>query len=321
MAENRYRHVPVLAEGTAERLVWYPAGIYVDGTIGGGGHTAAILNRLSPEGRVIGIDRDPDAVAAATARFAEQTGQVTVIHGDYAHLPAILERYALSGVDGLLLDLGVSSYQLDAPARGFSFMSNGPLDMRMNPEDGTTAADVVNGAAFDDLVRIISTFGEERLARPIAQAIVRSRQRSPIQTTLDLVAVLRPVVGHRPLYKTCARVFQAFRIAVNEELDRLRGCLASLTALLRPHGRLGIISYHSLEDRIVKHTFQAWARGCVCPPGLPQCVCGQRPVVSMLTRRPICPTEQDIRVNPRARSAKLRMVERLPDASLTALTT
>lgn len=311
----RYAHVPVLADTLAALLVQNPGGLYVDGTVGGGGHAAAILARLDARGRIIGIDKDMDAIMATRERFHSHQARVTTIHGDFSDLPTLLTARGTDTVDGIVFDLGVSSYQIDTPGRGFSYTMDGPLDMRMDPTCPMTASTLINQSSPPELERIIFDYGEERLAKRIVRAIVDARQRSPITTTNELVALIKPIVKHQPLYKTCARVFQAIRIAVNDELNRLHRSLSVAVSILRPKGRFGIITYHSLEDRLVKHSFRDLAHGCTCPPEMPQCVCGQQPVVTVLTKRPLYPSKDEVQINPRARSAKLRMVERLSDSS------
>lgn len=310
-----YTHQPVLCQTVAALLAHNPSGIYVDGTVGGGGHAAAILERLDPAGRLIGFDKDTEAVGAAQQRLSREGMQVTLLQGDFRDIQLLLNGIGVEAVDGVLFDLGVSSYQIDIPERGFSYLADGPLDMRMDRSFPVTAREVVNQSTPAVLERILFDYGEERLARPLVRAIVRERQREALTTTGQLVTLIRAVVGHRPLYKTCARVFQALRIAVNDELDGLRLGLAAVLPVLRPGGRFGVISYHSLEDRLVKHWFAQLGRGCTCPPDFPQCVCNQRPVVTVLTKHPIRPTADETRQNPRARSAKLRMVERLPTST------
>lgn len=307
----RYAHHPVLCQTVVELLVRQTAGVYLDGTVGGGGHAAAMAERLDPRGRVIGIDKDTEAIRAARQRLQGVQPRVDLVHGDFRDLPSILTDLGVEAVDGVLLDLGVSSYQIDTPDRGFSYMADGPLDMRMDGSSPMTASDLVNQSPPTELERLLIEYGEERLTRPLVRAIVRQRQAAPITTTGQLVSVIRAVVAHRPLYKTCARVFQALRIAVNTELDGLRHGLDAVMPFLRPGGRVGVISYHSLEDRLVKHGFVQFARGCSCPPDFPRCVCHRQPVVTIVTPHPICPTAEEIRLNPRARSAKFRVVERL----------
>lgn len=312
---GRYEHIPVLRDTVASMLVRNPSGVYIDGTLGGGGHAGAILSKLDATGRLIGIDKDRAALAAAESRLAQADGRLSAIHGDFRDLAALLGARGIAQVDGIILDLGVSSYQIDTPERGFSYMHDGPLDMRMDRTGALTACKLVNEWSPERLEHVVKTYGEERLVKPLVRAIVDARRRAPITTTQELVEVIRRVVRHRPLYKTCARVFQALRIAVNDELGGLRQGIEAAIPLLKPAGRFGVITYHSLEDREVKHAFHRFARGCICPPGLPQCVCGQNPVVKPITRRPLYPQEDEVRRNPRARSAKLRMVERLSDSS------
>ena len=316
MLKNTFQHIPVLVGPAAEMLVWNPSGLYVDGTLGGGGHSAAFLSRLDPSGQVIGFDKDVDAVAASKERFKDQSGHISIMHHDFMNIEELLTGLNIGMVDGVFLDLGLSSYQIDTPERGFSFMADGPLDMRMNQTETRSASDIVNRATEEELKHILYDYGEERLARPLAKAIIKSRQKATLQTTTNLVKIIKEVVRHRPVIKTCARVFQALRIAVNNELERLKSTLGSILPLLKPEGRLGIIAYHSLEDRMIKHTFREWATNCTCPPGLPQCVCQKEAYVTILTKRPIRPIEPEILGNPRARSAKLRMVEKLPGSSL-----
>jgi len=301
-------HVSVL-EGL---VVWglrpRPGARLVDATLGLGGHAAALLAAADGT-ELLGVDQDPDALALATARLAPYGDRVRVARGSFVELPRIVAEQGWDGVDGILLDLGVSSLQLDRPARGFSFRADGPLDMRMDPTREPSAADVVNGWPVERLQQIIAEYGEERRARAVAQAIVRAR---PLSTTAELADVVRSVVhAERPGFDPATRTFQALRIAVNDELGALDAFLAAAPDLLRPGGRLAILAYHSLEDRRVKEAFRRWAATCLCPPGLPTCVCGWKPLVRLVTRRPRTPDAEEIAKNPRARSAKLRIVERL----------
>lgn len=312
-----FHHTPVLASFIADALIQNPDGVYVDGTVGGGGHAAALLERLSPRGRILGFDKDSDAVVAVRRRF-EGNCQFSVIQSNFEDIPFQLDHYGISHVHGILLDLGVSSYQLDTVSRGFSFMTDGPLDMRMDQSLKTTARDLVNDMTQNELAEVFFVFGEERFARPIARAIVQARSRQPIETTAQLAEIIRSVVHYGPINKSCARVFQALRIALNRELDVLQATLTPLVSRLTGGGRLAVLSYHSLEDRIVKQTFQALAKGCVCPSDWPQCVCGKKPAVSFFAKRIISAPEAEVAKNPRARSAKLRLVERLTDG-LTGL--
>lgn len=311
---DSYNHVPVLAGKTADMIVWKRSGIYVDGTIGGGGHARAIMERLDESGQLIGLDKDLEAVRVSRARLAcGGTPRVDIVQRDFTELASVLEAERIPGVDGLLLDLGVSSYQIDTPGRGFSFQSDGPLDMRMDRGGALTAADIVNGSSRDEIERIIGEYGEERQARGVANAIVRTRAKAPLTSTAGLAEAIKSSVHRRWAIKSCARVFQALRIAVNQELDRLGTALDSLLPLLSGRGRFGVISYHSLEDRMVKRTFQTWASDCICPPGLPQCVCRHERVAVLHTRRPVVASREEVTTNPRARSARFRMIERLPD--------
>lgn len=311
---DTYIHVPVLTEKVAEMIVWNTSGTYVDGTVGGGGHARAILDRLDASGRLIGLDRDSEAVGVSEARLGRGGApRVDIKHGDFTELASVLEGERISRVDGLLLDLGVSSYQIDTPGRGFSFQSDGPLDMRMDRDRTLTAADIVNGSSRDEIERIIREYGEERQARGVANAIVRTRAGGPFASTARLADTIRSAVRRRWAVKSCARVFQALRIAVNQELDKLKSALDTLLPLLSGRGRFGIISYHSLEDRMVKKTFETWASDCICPPGLPQCVCRHERVAVLHTKRAVVASREEVATNPRARSARFRMVERLTE--------
>ncbi len=311
---DTYIHVPVLAEKVAEMLVWNRSGVYVDGTIGGGGHARAILDRLDESGRLIGMDRDLEAVGVSRARIAGgRTRRVKIMHREFTELASVLETEHVPRLDGVLLDLGVSSYQIDTPGRGFSFQADGPLDMRMDKGKACTAADIVNGSSRDEIERIIREYGEERQARSVANAIVRTRAKAPLASTASLADTVRSAVRRRWAVKSCARVFQALRIAVNQELDKLKTALDTMLPLLSHRGRFGVISYHSLEDRMVKRTFETWASDCICPPGLPQCVCRHERVATLHTKRPVVASREEVTNNPRARSARFRMIERLPD--------
>ena len=311
---DTYIHVPVLTGKVAEMLVWNRSGIYVDGTIGGGGHARAILDRLDESGRLIGLDRDSEAVGVSRARIAGgENPRVKVMHREFTELADTLEEERISRVDGVLLDLGVSSHQIDTPERGFSFQAEGPLDMRMDTGKAVTAADIVNGSSRDEIERIIREYGEERQARSVANAIVRTRAKAPLDSTAGLADTVRSAVRRRWATKSCARVFQAFRIAVNQELDKLKRALDTMLPLLSERGRFGVIAYHSLEDRMVKRTFETWASDCICPPGLPQCVCRHERVAVLHTKRPVVASREEVTTNPRARSARFRMIERLTD--------
>ncbi len=287
--------------------------LFVDGTVGTGGHAEALLQAW-PGCRLIGIDRDPEALTLAAERLHPYGDRVRLMHGHYADLPALLEGRNIGPVDGILLDLGVSKLQIGEEHRGFSFMKEGPLDMRMDRGTEQTAADLVHRASEAELRRILREWGEERWAPVIARAIVRERAKTPLTTTTQLAALVAraiPARHHPKRIHPATKTFQAIRIAVNRELERLEEALERGVRLLKPKGRLCVITYHSLEDRIVKRAFLGLAQGCICPPRLPVCVCGRRPVVRLVTRRPAQPRPQEIARNPSARSAKLRIAERL----------
>jgi len=290
-----------------------PGGIYLDGTLGGGGHARLILEASAPDGRLIGLDRDPEALTKAAEVLASFGDRAVLRHGNFSSAAEILAELGVEGLDGMLLDLGVSSYQLDAPDRGFSFQADAPLDMRMDPTTGITAADVLNGAAAEELARIFREYGEERYARRIARRIVEVRTERPLETTRQLAELVRATVpgGRIPSrIHPATRVFQALRIHVNGELEHVSRGVSRGIDLLKPEGRLVVISFHSLEDRIVKRIFQEEASGCICPPRLPVCVCNKTPRVEILTRKVVRATAEEVEVNPRARSAVLRAVRR-----------
>jgi 16S rRNA (cytosine1402-N4)-methyltransferase len=308
-----------MVEEVIDYLHCSPGKTYVDGTLGGGGHAEAILRAVVPDGWLIGIDRDPDAVACARESLRRFKPNIKIFHDNFTHLPQILSRSSTKGVDGILLDLGVSLYQLEGSGRGFSFMRNEPLDMRMNPEDGKTAEAIVNELSEKELSDVMVRYGEEPWAWRIAKAIVQARRRGRICSTSQLADIVTAAIPrrHRPRrINPATRTFQALRIAVNEELDGLKIFLEHAVDLLNPKGRLCVISFHSLEDRIVKRQFKALARGCECPADMPVCVCGKRPRVRILTKRPVRPSAVEVTVNPMARSAKLRAVERLGGEAL-----
>ncbi len=301
-------HRPVLLEETLAALDPRPDGIYLDGTAGGGGHSFAIASRLTT-GRLIALDRDPDAVTAASARL--EGLPATVVQSNFTEMGSVLHSLGIGAVDGVLLDIGVSSHQLDTPQRGFSYHADAPLDMRMS-QSGTTAADLVNTLSEAELARIFFEYGEEKFSRPIARAVVRERQKAPILTTLQLADIIRdavPAAARRDGHPA-RRVFQALRIAVNGELDCLSAALDAAFDCLTDGGRLAVITFHSLEDRIVKQRFAAWRQGCICPREFPVCLCGRTPAVTMVGK----PTEAsaaELEENPRSRSAKLRCVQRV----------
>lgn len=306
-------HKPVLLEECLEALAIRPEGTYLDGTLGRAGHSLEIVKRLTT-GRLIGIDQDAAAIEAAQVRLADYMDKVTLVRSNFSHLGEILQELQVDGVDGMLFDLGVSSPQLDDPARGFSYMHDAPLDMRMDERAPLSARDVVNDWSQEELRRILYEYGEERYASAIARAICRRREERPIETTFELVDIIKsamPAAALREKQHPAKRSFQAIRIAVNGELDVLPPMLEAAADGLRPGGRLAVISFHSLEDRIVKKTMQELARGCICPPEFPVCVCGRKPKVKLITRKPIVSQEAELEDNPRARSAKLRVAERI----------
>ena len=308
-----YTHKPVLLEECLDGLNIRPGGVYLDGTLGRAGHSLEIVKRLAA-GRLIAIDRDKAALDAAPARFGEYLDRVTLVQGSFGGLAGILASLNVGGVDGMLFDLGVSSPQLDDGSRGFSYLQDAPLDMRMDQSAPLTAREVVNGWSQEELKRVLWQYGEERYAGPIAAAIVRVRENAPIETTGQLAELIRsamPAKACREKQHPAKRSFQAIRIAVNDELGELERLLECALEALNPGGRLAIISFHSLEDRLVKTAYARWARGCTCPPDFPVCVCGKTPRVKLVGRRPITAGEEELKENPRARSAKLRLAERL----------
>ena len=310
---SEFHHVSVLLQECLDGLNIKPEGIYVDGTLGGGGHSGQIARQLTT-GRLIGIDRDPVALQAAGRRLEPYKDRVTLVHSNFCDMAQVLRDLEIPGVDGILLDLGVSSPQLDDSQRGFSYMADAPLDMRMNSGDSLSAHEVVNTWSQEELKRILYTYGEERYAPQIASAICRRRAEKPIETTLELVDIIRgamPPAALREKQHPAKRSFQAIRIAVNDELGAVEKIMKDAVELLNPGGRLAIITFHSLEDRIVKTGMNDAARGCTCPPSFPVCVCGKKPKVKIISRKPITATEEEVEANPRSRSAKLRVCEKL----------
>ena len=308
-----FQHETVLLRESVNAIVTDPAGIYVDCTLGGGGHSAEILSRMEPGGMLVGIDRDLAAVAAGTARLVSDAVKVRVVRGNFAELDRVLNELDIRQVNGFLFDLGVSSHQLDLPERGFSYMKSGPLDMRMDPTQGISAHEVVNGYTEAELSRVIFEYGEERWARRIAKFIVEARTRKPLQSTTDLVEVIAaaiPSAARRQGPHPAKRTFQAIRIEVNGELTLLEGALRAAVEHLLPGGRIGVISFHSLEDRIVKTVFNSLLGRCTCPPKIPVCICHPKPVLK-LHGKALTPSEAEIEHNPRARSAKLRVAEKI----------
>lgn len=310
---SEFTHRPVLLDECVEALNIRPEGIYLDGTLGRAGHSREIAKRLTA-GRLICVDRDRAALDAAQERLAPWMDRVTLVHSNFDRVDEILDELSLPGVDGMLFDLGVSSPQLDDGSRGFSYMTDAPLDMRMDREEGVTAADIVNGWPQEELRRIISQYGEERYASQIAGAIVRRRSDKPVSTTLELVEIIRGAMPGKALREKqhpAKRTFQAIRIAVNDELACVERMLQKAVPRLNKGGRLAVITFHSLEDRIVKTGLNEFARGCTCPPDFPVCVCGRTPDIKLVNKKPILPSEREIEENPRARSAKLRVAEKL----------
>ncbi len=308
-----FSHVSVLLQECMDALCIKPDGIYIDGTAGGGGHSHEIASHLT-EGKLIALDRDMSAVNAASARLAKFGEHAQVVHSNFSEMAQVCRELGIEGVDGVLLDLGVSSYQLDTADRGFSYMADAPLDMRMNREDTLDAYTVVNTYTEQQLKKIIYDYGEERFAPRIAQRIVQEREKQPIRTTGELVGIIKAAMpasakegGHHPAKRT----FQAIRIEVNGELSVIEPTIRDAVSLLKPGGRIAIITFHSLEDRIVKQTFASLASGCTCPRDFPVCVCGKKPLVDIISRKPILPGEQELEINPRSRSAKLRVAEKL----------
>ncbi|MCX7780028.1 MAG: 16S rRNA (cytosine(1402)-N(4))-methyltransferase RsmH [Negativicutes bacterium] len=308
-----FQHTSVLLHESVDYLVTANNGVYVDCTLGGAGHSAAIAGRLSSEGWLIGLDQDPVAIAAATERLAGQQCRISIVRSNFSGLGSVLAKLGVELVDGVLFDLGVSSYQLDTPDRGFSYMQDAPLDMRMDPDGSITAMQVVNEYPERRLAEIIADYGEERWAKRIAQFIVKERTVKPLRTTYDLVEAIKkaiPAAARREGPHPAKRTFQAIRIEVNNELGILRDAFIAAIDKLKPGGRICIITFHSLEDRIAKQTLQDAAKSCVCPKEMPVCVCKRQTKVKLLSK-PIVPSEQEVRANPRARSAKLRVAEKV----------
>ena len=310
--EKDYGHKPVLLEECLEALAVRPEGIYLDGTLGRAGHSLEILRRLTT-GRLIGVDRDLAAIEAARERLAAFGDRVTLVHGNFSDLGDILQNLGIVGVDGMLFDLGVSSPQLDEPRRGFSYMHDAPLDMRMDETAALDAFQVVNTWSYEELRRILFEYGEERYAPQIARAVVRAREDKPVGTTGELAELIRSAMPSKALREKqhpAKRSFQAIRIAVNGELDALPPMLDAAAEALLPGGRLAVITFHSLEDRIVKQRLRELATGCTCPPEFPVCVCGKKPKLRLVNRKPVVSGPAELAENPRARSAKLRAAER-----------
>lgn len=308
-----YAHRPVMLEQSIQALNIQPDGVYLDGTLGRAGHSKEIARRLT-DGRLICIDRDQDAIREAAEILAPWMDRVTLVHGNFEDLDQICSDLSVSGLDGMIFDLGVSSPQLDDPERGFSYMKDAPLDMRMDQSEPLNAYTVVNEWTEEELKDILWRYGEERYAPAIAKAIVRSREKKPIETTLELVKVIKsamPSSALREKQHPAKRTFQAIRIAVNDELRSVERMVELAVPLLKPKGRLVVLTFHSLEDRIVKNGLAQWAKGCTCPPDFPVCVCGKTPQVRLLFKKPVTADADEVLKNPRARSAKLRAAEKI----------
>ena len=311
-----FQHYSVLLNETIEQLDIKENGIYVDGTLGGGGHANAVLQRLGDGGRLIGIDQDAAAIQAAGERLAPFGDKVTVVRSNYSAMPQVLEDLGIHGVDGIVLDLGVSSYQLDTVERGFTYREDTVLDMRMDQRPTKTARDIVNDYTETELFHMIRDYGEDKFARNIAKHIVAAREKKPIETTGELNDIIRAAIpakvrakGGHPSKKT----YQAIRIELNHELDVLKNTLGQMIDLLNDHGRICVITFHSLEDRIVKNIFNTSEKPCTCPPSFPVCVCGKKSKGKVISRKPILPSEEELTVNSRSKSAKLRVFERIKE--------
>lgn len=311
--EIHFRHIPIMLDKVIEGLSIKPSGIYVDGTLGGAGHSSEIIKRLTDNGRLIGIDQDEAAIRAATERLKPYGDRVTIVRSNYSNMRSILDSLSIDKVDGILLDLGVSSYQLDTAERGFSYMEDAPLDMRMDQRQNFTARDIVNNYSEAELTRIIRDYGEDRFARNIAKHIVLERAKKPVETTFQLAEIIKESIpakvratGGHPAKRT----FQAIRIELNGELTVLKDSIDGMIDSLSEHGRIAVITFHSLEDRIVKNAFKTAEDPCICPPDFPVCVCGRLPKGRVITRKPILPDEAEMEDNPRSKSAKLRIFEK-----------
>jgi 16S rRNA (cytosine1402-N4)-methyltransferase len=309
-----FHHITVLLDEAVENLALKKEGTYVDGTLGGAGHSEEILKRLGPGGRLVGIDRDKSALEAAKVRLEAYKDKLFLVHSNFSRMRTALQQNGILGVDGVILDLGVSSPQLDESSRGFSYMQDAQLDMRMDRESIVTAEDIVNEYSGEELTDIIRDYGEEKWASRIAEFIVRERDKNRITTTSELVEIIKkaiPASARREGPHPAKRTFQAIRIAVNRELDELREVIPEIVDILNPGGRICIITFHSLEDRIVKESFKKMANPCTCPPQFPICTCNNKPKITLISKKPILPSEEEISRNPRARSAKLRVAQKL----------
>ena len=314
-----YQHVSAMLNEALECLACRAGGIYVDGTLGGAGHARLICEQIAPNGILVGIDQDRDAIANAERMLGSCAGNIHLFHGNFIYLPNYLAQLKIDAVNGILLDLGLSQHQLESSGRGFSFQKDEPLDMRMDLREKTTAQDLIHQLNEDQLVRIFQDYGEERWARRIARAVSTERRKGPIRYSRQLAEVVRSAIPRRAAAQQkihpATRVFMALRIAVNQELDRLEGFLQFAVDLLKPGGRLVVLSFHSLEDRLVKQRFRYLAKGCTCPADLPQCVCSGHPTVRLITKKVMRPTAREVEQNPMARSTRLRAVEKLPPDS------
>lgn len=310
-----FKHISAMPREVMDAIDPKPGGIYVDGTLGGGGHSALIIERIMPGGRFVGVDQDADAIANAQKRFSHLGDAVTLVHDNFANLPAILKDLGIPSVDGILVDIGLSQHQLDGSGRGFSFMKDEPLDMRMDSRGGVTAADLVNTLDEKELADLIFKYGEERFSRGIAKSIVKKRAEAPLSNTAELAEIIRFAMPAKAVAKQkihpATRTFQALRIAVNRELERLETFMDASLDMLNPGGRLCVLSFHSLEDRIVKQKMRGMASGCTCPRDFPICTCGNTPSVKLLTRKAVRPKEDEVSANPMARSTRLRAMEKL----------
>lgn len=305
-----FNHKPVLFQETIDSLAIRPGGVYIDGTMGGGGHSEAILQRLG-EGRLLSIDQDPDAIRAAGERLKRYPGSV-IARGNFCRMDELAREQGIEAADGILLDIGVSSYQLDTPERGFSYHHDAPLDMRMSQE-GVSAGDLINNLSQKELADIIYRYGEDKNAGRIARGICEAREQGPIETTAQLAEIIKssvPAAVRREQGHPARKTFQALRIAVNGELDKLREGLEAGFSILKPGGRFAVITFHSLEDRIVKQQMAKWCEGCICPKDFPVCVCGRKPLGRLVYKKGLAPSPQEVEENPRARSARLRVFEK-----------
>ena len=309
-----FKHISIMFEDCMNLLNIQKNGIYVDGTLGGGGHSLGICERLGSDGRLVGIDRDLEAIGAAKKRLEAHNGKTTFVNSNYADIKEILAELHIPSINGALLDLGVSSYQLDNPERGFSYMHDAPLDMRMNAQDGFSAYNLINEYSEKELTRVIKDYGEERWASRIAQFIVNARKNAPIKTTFELNDIIKaaiPASARKDGGHPSKRTFQAIRIEVNSEIEKLEKALSDFFDVLSPGGRLAVITFHSLEDRIAKQLFVKLASGCTCPPSFPVCVCGNVPKGKIITKKPVVASAEEIEFNSRSKSAKLRVIEKL----------